>query len=89
MLKECGGDGGLSNTTMKKDIFELHNEKFLTMCSLIPSCKYFKFYVVLIRPLSQATSYGDPRLSDILFDTYSYHANKNNNENLGDEVMWK
>lgn len=71
----------LKQLYMEMGVFELDcDEEVLTMCSLLPSYKYFEVYVVVILPLNQEPASVDPHLSDIQFETQTYHDNENNTE---------
>lgn len=60
---------------MDKGLFELDSdEEVLTICRLLPKCKYFEVYVVVIRALSQENSIPtvdpQPAHSQPTFPTY-------------------
>lgn len=72
MVKECGDAGGiitiwykLPGTNMERGLFDLVNDdEVMTMCNLMPSCKYFELYVVVTPPLSQETAKGDSTIGE-------------------------
>ena len=72
MLKDCGIDDGAHIvwyksplTTMKEGLYELESDDdVMTMCQLMPKCKYFEVYVSVIKPLSQVSENDDPSLSN-------------------------